>query len=578
MRSTMRRHPLLGSLSQSQLHKVLQCVECRSYLPGQELPSAFFSVILSGAASGHLHGQPVQCTQGHWFQASGLEEFAQPTVERSFSSSSTSPTAALSNEQLKLVACAEGCRIMSLTQEALATAFKELGLSAVQGGPGALEYLRKVLLAKEVPVFRHLSEEQVDSFVQLMELKKFPKGATIITEGEIGTCFFVLSKGEVEVTVAGSPVRRLGRHSFFGERALLLDEQRTASVEVISPYAEVWCVEKEPFCDILTDSMREELAHRMLMQDTRVTLKSLIHVRMIGKGGFGSVRLVQDKCTSVRYALKRIRKDALGKIPGLGLRECELLADLDHPSILQMVAKFEVSHSLYILTELVTGGSLHEQLCRMGVLTRKQAQFYAGSVVLMLEVLHGRDIVYRDLKPENIMLDASGYLKLIDFGLAKRLDATRRTFSVAGTPAYMAPEVMSGHGYGVAVDIWSFGVMFYDMVLGHLPFGAGLETAVDISAAISVGQLNFAGYNDQAGIRLIQQLLVRRPEERLGMGVDGIEEIKAMKFFKAGVSGNLFTKLMGRTLQPPAVPPCEQYTPTAALHRCSLSDAEELDG
>jgi len=575
--SIVRRQPLLASLSLSQLHVVLQRLEYQSFAPLQELPSAFLTVVLQGAVSGQWREQTLSFERGQWCQADAPDDDGQPSTQRAVSSMSL-PEIGPRDGDVRLYAGGDGCRTALLTKEALAAAFAQLGLAAAQGGQGALEYLRKVLLAKEVPVFRHLSEEQVDGLVQLMVLKHFHKGTKVVQEGETGTCFFVISRGEVEVTVAGSAVRRLGRHSFFGERALLLDEQRTASVEVVSSTADVWCVEKQDFSKILTDSMREELVHRILMQDTNVSLKSLLHIRMIGKGGFGSVRLVQDRETGVRYALKRIVKDESGQIPELVARECDLLAGFDHPLILQMVAKFEVSHSLYILAELVTGGSLYEQLNRMGVLTRKQVQFYAGSVVLMLEVLRGRDIVYRDLKPENIMLDSSGFLKLIDFGLAKRLDGSRRTFSVAGTPAYMAPEVMAGHGYGVAVDIWSFGVMFFDMVLGQLPFGAGLESAMDISAAVSVGKLNFAGYNDQAGIRLIQKLLVRRPEERLGMGVDGIEEIKCMKFFKAGVTGNLFTRIMGRTLPPPAVPEGEQYTPARSLHGVSMSDAEELGG
>merc|ERR1712087_774565 len=116
--------------------------------------------------------------------------------------------------------------------------------------------------------------------------------------------------------------------------------------------------------------------------------------------------------------------------------------------------------SVYMLTELITGGGLHAAIRKIPtVLTRAQAQFYTGCLILILEALSDRRIMYRDLKPENVMLDAQGYLKLVDFGIAKKLEEGKgQTFSVIGTPHYMAPEVLSGRGYGMEVDIWSLGV------------------------------------------------------------------------------------------------------------------------
>merc|ERR1719436_113412 len=107
---------------------------------------------------------------------------------------------------------------------------------------------------------------------------------------------------------------------------------------------------------------------------------------------------------------------------------------MDHPFVLRLVQTFESGSSVYLLTELVTGGQLFEQTNeRMGVLSRKQAQFYIGSLVCILEAVHGAGIVYRDLKPENVMLDERGYLKLVDFGLAKRLDPELgKTYTAVG--------------------------------------------------------------------------------------------------------------------------------------------------
>merc|ERR1719183_2659285 len=124
-------------------------------------------------------------------------------------------------------------------------------------------------------------------------------------------------------------------------------------------------------------------------------------------------------------------------------------------------------------------------------------------MVLVLESLQDRNIVYRDLKPENVMLDQQGYLKLIDFGIAKKLEVEagrNKTFTMIGTPHYMAPEVMRGHGYGTEVDIWSFGVMVFEFVCGYLPFADELEDPTEVCTAVLKDALSFpAGYKDPNG-------------------------------------------------------------------------------
>merc|ERR1740138_1628442 len=210
--------------------------------------------------------------------------------------------------------------------------------------------------------------------------------------------------------------------------------------------------------------MQQALMERIRLQDTSVTLKDVRQIKVIGKGAAGVVRLVQHKKTGTRYALKRVKKQD-GKIPDEVKRECDLLAENDHPFIMALVKTFETTTSVYMLTELITGGELHAAIRQIPtVLSRARAQFYTGSVVIVLEELADRNTVYRDLKPENVMLDAQGYLKLIDFGIAKKMpQGESRTFTLIGTPHYMAPEVARGSGYGTEVDLWSLGVIFFEL-------------------------------------------------------------------------------------------------------------------
>merc|ERR1719327_1206567 len=239
-------------------------------------------------------------------------------------------------------------------------------------------------------------------------------------------------------------------------------------------------------------------------------MKDLRTVKIVGAGAAGVVRL---KTTGTRYALKRVMKQH-GKVPEEVRRECELLAENDHPFIMHLVKTFDTPKSVYMLTELITGGELHAAIRTIPtVLSRAQAQFYTGTLILTLEELCDRNIVYRDLKPENVMLDAQGYLKLIDFGISKKLEEGKtKTYTMIGTPHYMAPEVMRGHGYGTEVDIWSLGVMLFELVCGFLPFADDLDEPTEVCTAVLKDPLTFpGGYKDKHGRELMTGMMTRQP-------------------------------------------------------------------
>lgn len=268
--------------------------------------------------------------------------------------------------------------------------------------------------------------------------------------------------------------------------------------------------------------------------------------------------------------MKRVRKGQSKAIMRLVAQECELLAEMDHPFILLLIRTFELPRACYILTELLTGGELLAALDEIArPLNRREAQFYAGSLVLVLDYLHDRGIVFRDLKPENVMLDAEGYLKLIDFGTAKKLDEKGRTFTRIGSYHFMAPEVVRGEGYGTSVDLWSLGIMLFEFVCGYLPFGRDIEdpTGVEICRAVQTTNLTFPPFFlDREGKHVIRGLLSKEPERRLGTGPDGYRYLKDHAFFS--VEGDeLFDQLLRRRLQPPIVPHAESF----------LSDADERD-
>jgi len=573
----LKKSPVLSQFSSSQQHEIVKAVITRDFAADAKVDEGFrFAIVVDGSLSGFKNQSAVTLERGHWYEDGAIVE-----SESKKDGTSAAALVALDGEKAELrdlTAGADGARLGILTKEGLATALKALGLSAIGSAEEASDYTRKMVLAKKVHIFRHLSQEQMNKLVKSFVLQRYRKGANVIQQGDTGSSFFVISSGEVTVLIDKKKIRTLAKNSFFGERALLFDEARTATVEVSSTEAELWSVEKSTFSQIVKGNMQQELMHRIRLQDTSLSLKDVKEVKVIGAGAAGVVRLVQHKKTKTRYALKRVSK-VDGKVPEEVQRECFLLAENDHPFIMALVKTFETQSSVYMLTELITGGELHSAIRKIPtVLSKTQAQFYTGSLVIVLEELADRNIVYRDLKPENVMLDQQGYLKLIDFGIAKKLEEGKcKTFTMIGTPHYMAPEVMRGHGYGTEVDLWSLGVMLYEFVCGYLPFADDLDDPTEVCTAVLKDPLNFSSrYKDKLGKELMQGLLCRQPKKRLGGGFTGFEVIKNADFFKLnGSSSDLFNKIMGRELDPPVIPEGETYCNPDEVD-ATLSDAGEL--
>lgn len=328
---------------------------------------------------------------------------------------------------------------------------------------------------------------------------------------------------------------------------------------------------------------------RVLLHNSAVTLKDLRHVSVIGSGSFGVVRLVTDVRSGMRYALKRTKK-VNGTLPPELVYECGLLAEIDHPFMVYLVKTLETARHVYMLTELITGGDLFCAIDTIsdGGVDLDVGRFYIGSVILALEALHARDIVYRDLKPQNIMLDHHGYIKVIDFGTAKKLNGSQ-TFTAIGTPFYIAPELLRGRAYGKEPDLWSLGVLTYELLCDSYPFGDGCNDVNKIYIAVLNANLKFPQrMQDSASKELIQGLLEVDPSERLGTGMRGWEEIRECEFFESGAANgqSLFDRLQSRELEAPFVPEGAEADSVGKVYElpgksmaaieAALSDAEEL--
>ncbi|KAI3436823.1 hypothetical protein D9Q98_006233 [Chlorella vulgaris] len=209
--------------------------------------------------------------------------------------------------------------------------------------------------------------------------------------------------------------------------------------------------------------------------------------------------------------------------------ERDILRQLDHSLLVRMHGCCQDQQCVYFIMEYVPGGEFFSHLKARGKLSEEAARLYAGEVLLMFEYLHSHDIVYRDLKPENLLLDASGHLKLTDFGFAKAIGA-RRTYTLCGTPDYLAPEIILNKGHGKAVDWWALGVLIYEMLTGYPPFLD--DDALATYKKILKGNLTFPPHLSVTARDLIRKLLQVDLSKRYGCLAGGVNDIRSHPWFR----------------------------------------------
>ncbi|KAI3430680.1 hypothetical protein D9Q98_005269 [Chlorella vulgaris] len=529
---TLRRVPILLNLSEQQLFQLARCMANRSFEAGEvvfrqgEVGQEFYVVEEGSFSITDQEGRELAtCGHGQCFGELALlnKEARAATVHAS--------TAA------KVLACTR------------ADFDTHLGSLAEIRNMWRFEALRKV------PLLTALTSQQRLALCTAFETRKMSAGQAVIRKGEQGDTFFILEEGTCTVVGdEGQELGKLGPTAYFGERALLRNEPRAATVTAASD-VRLLALGRDDFTRLL-GPLNKLLQSQAAAYDTptakikkTLTIDDLQHVAVLGSGAFGRVTLV---CYEGKYyALKCLSK---AHVVQTGLqehikRERLLMGEFDSPFLVNLVSSFQDSHSLYMVMELVQGGEFFTYLQnREAPLSEDEARFYAACVILGLEYMHDRGVAWRDLKPENLLIDTRGFLKITDFGFAKKIAPTGKTYTLCGTPEYLAPELVTQSGHNKGADWWSVGVLIYEMVAGYPPFYQ--EDRVAMFRAICSTEFKMPQNFSKELRDLIKRLLVRATSRRLGCMAGGVAEVKQHPWFK----GFDWDALAQRKMKAPYVP------------------------
>lgn len=428
---------------------------------------------------------------------------------------------------------------------------------------------------KSVPLLAPLSSYERDRIAEALNVKEIKAGEEIIKQGAAGLSMYIVRKGEVIVYKDDEEVNRSGVGDYFGELALLRADPRAASVKagVDTTLLEI---DKSTFDSLLgpleniltskvqsydtgsrgsTTSTQKEDGKE---EDTDIPFDELEVIGTLGKGSFGHVQLVQRKKTNETYALKAVSKQMIVETGQQGhiMSEKNVMVRLRHPFLIRLYKTYNDPDRLYFLLEPVLGGELFSILRAQTLFDESTSRFYAACVLMAFEYMHSFDIVYRDLKPENLLIDEKGFIKITDFGFAKEI-SSGRTWTLCGTPDYLAPEIVAGKGHGKGVDWWTLGILIYEMLASYPPFYD--DDTMKTYQKIMTCDIAFPPHFSRAATSLIKKLLYRRPTRRLGVVKGGAGLIKRHVWFGDhyekqvdGQSG--WDQLYNRTKEAPIIP------------------------
>ncbi|XP_048043772.1 serine/threonine-protein kinase N2 isoform X1 [Megalobrama amblycephala] len=276
-------------------------------------------------------------------------------------------------------------------------------------------------------------------------------------------------------------------------------------------------------------------------------------ISVLGRGHFGKVLLAEFKRTGKLYAIKALKKGDVVTRDEVDSLMCEkrIFETINvsrHPFLVNLYGCFQTPDHVCFVMEYSPGGDLMTHI-HNSIFSERQTRFYSACVLLGLEFLHQNRIVYRDLKLDNLLMDSDGFVRIADFGLCKEgMGHGDRTSTFCGTPEFLAPEVLTDSTYTRAVDWWGLGVLIYEMLVGESPFPGDDEE--EVFDSIVNDEVRYPRFLSPESVSVVQKLLQKNPEKRLGAGDQDANEVKKHRFFQ----GIDWEALLAKRVKPPFLP------------------------
>ncbi len=350
--------------------------------------------------------------------------------------------------------------------------------------------MSQIAFLRSVAAFRSLSSDDLRGLSECMESLEFGSGEYIVRKGDPGNAMFVIKTGKASASVLDAKGRDfeafLSEGDIFGEMALLTGEPRNADVVARS---DVHCfrLSRERLDELLCRDSRvgrflTSIVGERLQEDHGIrSVGKYLVLSELGKGGMSRVFEGRHRTLGLTVAVKMLSHELAydEEFVRRFREESRILAGLRHDNIVQVIDVEEAYATLFIVMERINGTDLGSMIRSRGIIPFDETRSIVGQLAMTLDYAHSRGIIHRDVKPGNVMLEPTGRVKLMDFGIAKtRREATVPAEDLFGTPEYMSPEHARGAPMDGRSDLYSLGIMTYEMLVGEPPFRS--ENALDV--------------------------------------------------------------------------------------------------
>lgn len=386
-----------------------------------------------------------------------------------------------------------------------------------------------IMSVLRAPQHAMVTDAQAERMMDTFTKKTLQRGEELLREGQLNNCLFIVRKGSLL-----GDIHEEDGYQWCGS----LTEQEAKSVVALS--------------ETLVLVIAIEAAPTRPRQSIELVRHHDLEVlSRVGVGSIGCVELVRSKQTKELFCVKKVHLegalsgDDVELPPRLLLKEGRIMRQVNSPFCVKLHDIIEDDNQqVRLLMSWVPGGELWGLLQKQGGFDEPTCRFYAACIVIALDHLHRCNICYRDLKPENVLIGADGYPVLADFGFAKHV-SEGLTFSLVGTITYSSPEILSRKGHDFKTDMWSLGILLYEMLCNSTPFDDSEGDAFALYRKTTSGRFSIPQFLSQDSISLIQALLQPNPDDR-----PSAASVKNHVFFKSID----WQALEQKKLQPPFVP------------------------